>query len=177
MFLVWEAPVKITLRELELHRVEVEKTFASGDLDYHTAEFQQQGPLKVRAMAELLGSEIRVRGHLGTRLRASCDRCLEPVEFAVEHDFDLFYRPMEDIAREEEIKIPDDESEVGFYSGEGIELADIVREQVILSVPMKIVCRTQCRGLCPSCGIDLNRGKCQCFEPKKESPFASLKGE
>jgi uncharacterized protein len=169
--------VLITLQELELHRIEVRKTYAPGELDYHTAEFQQQGPLKVTAVAELLSSEIRIRGHLGTRLRASCDRCLAAVEFPIEQDFDLFYRPMETIAREEEIEVPEEEAEVGFYSGDSIELADVVTEQVILSVPMKIVCRPGCLGLCPVCGADRNKEKCACSQRQKESPFASLKGE
>ncbi|HEV2352170.1 MAG TPA: DUF177 domain-containing protein [Terriglobia bacterium] len=167
----------ITLQELELHRVEVHKTYASGILDYHTAEFQQHGPLKVDAVAELLGSEIRIRGHLGTRLNASCDRCLTTVEFPVEHDFDLYYRPMADIAHEEEVEVPEDQSEVGFYTGEGIDLDDLVVEQVILALPMKIVCRATCQGLCPACGIDRNKVKCRCAEQRKESPFASLQGE
>ena len=167
----------ITLQELELHRVEVHKTYASGDLDYHTAEFQQQSPLKVDAIAELLGSEIRVHGRLGTRLKANCDRCLTAVEFAVERDFDLFYRPMAEIARDEEIEVPEDESEVGFYTGEGIDLRDLVVEQVILALPMKIVCQAMCQGLCPVCGTDRNKEKCKCPELPKESPFASLKGD
>jgi len=169
--------VLITLQELELHRIEVQKTYAPGELDFHTAEFQQQGPLKVSAVAELLSSEIRIRGHLATRLNASCDRCLAPVGIPIEHDFDLFYRPMETIAREEEIEVPEDEAEVGFYSGDSIELADVVTEQVILSVPMKIVCRTGCLGLCPVCGVDRNLEKCRCSPGQKESPFASLRGE
>lgn len=167
----------ITLQELELRRVEVRKTYAGGVLDYHTEEFRQAGPLKVEAVAELLGSEIRIRGHLGTRLSAQCDRCLAPVELPVEHDFDLFYRPMETIAREEEIEVPDDESEVGFYSGEGIEVEDFVTEQVILSLPMKIVCRANCLGLCPICGVDRNKQKCRCSDQRVDSPFASLKGD
>jgi uncharacterized protein len=175
--LICEAPVKITLQELELRRVEVHKTYASGELDYHTAEFQQQGPLKVDAVAELLGSEIRVRGRLATRLKANCDRCLTGVEFPVAHDFDLFYRPMADIAHEEEVAVPEDESEVGFYTDEGIEVDDLVVEQVILALPMKIVCRATCQGLCPVCGGDRNKVKCRCAEQRKESPFASLKGE
>ena len=95
----------------------------------------------------------------------------------VEQDFDLFYRPMESIAREEEIEVSDDESEVCFYSGEGIEVDDFVTEQVILSAPMKIVCRAACLGLCPVCGVDRNLQKCQCSDRRIDSPFASLKGE
>jgi uncharacterized protein len=175
--LIREAPVLITLQELELHRIEVQKTYAPGELDYHTADFEQQGPLKVSAVAELLSSEIRIRGHLATRLKAECDRCLAPVGFPIEHDFDLFYRPMETIARDEEIEVPEEEAEVGFYSDDKIELADLVTEQVILSVPMKIVCRPDCLGLCPVCGVDRNLEKCKCSQRQKESPFASLKGD
>jgi uncharacterized protein len=172
-----EAAVLITLQELELHRVVVSKAYAPGALDYHGAEFQQVGPLQVDALAEVVGSEIRIRGHLGTRLNASCNRCLGPVEIPVEHDFDLFYRPVKTIAREEEIEISEDELEVGFYSGDGIALADVVTEQVILALPMKVVCRPDCLGLCPTCGADRNCEACRCSEPREDSPFASLKGE
>lgn len=166
----------ITLAELELHRIEVSKTYASGALDYRGAEFRQVGPLKVDAAAELAGSEIRIRGQLGTRLIASCDRCLGPVEIPVERDFDLFYRPLQAIAREEEMEVPEDELEVGFFSGDGIEFDDVVTEQVILSVPMKVVCRPECLGICPVCGADRNIEVCGCEPPPTDSPFASLKG-
>jgi uncharacterized protein len=170
--------VRITLQELELHRVVVSKAYAPGALDYQGAEFRQVGPLQVDAVAELVGSEIRIRGHLGTRLKASCDRCLGPVEIPVARDFDLFYRPMKAIAREEEVEIPEDELEVGFFSGDGIALANVVNEQVTLALPMKVVCRPECLGLCPACGADRNRETCQCSPvPQEDSPFASLKGE
>jgi uncharacterized protein len=168
--------VLIALRELELHRIVVSKAYPPGALDYHGAEFRQVAPLQVNAVAELVGSEIRIRGHLGTRLKASCDRCLGPVELAVERDFDLFYRPLRAIACEEEVEIPEDELEVGFYSGDGIALADVVSEQVILSVPMKVICQPDCLGLCPTCGADRNREACRCPAPREDSPFATLKG-
>lgn len=167
--------MRITLEELELHRIVVSKTYATGALDFHGAEFRQVAPLEIAAVAELVGSEIRIRGHLRTRLEAVCDRCLGPVSLPVERDFDLFYRPVQTIAREEEVEIPADELDVGFYSGDGIELADVVTEQVILSVPMKLVCRAECRGLCPTCGINRNVASCRCPPPQEESPFASLK--
>lgn len=167
--------MRITLDELELHRVVVSETYAAGALNFHGAEFRQVAPLKVEAVAELQGGEMRIRGHLGTLLELSCDRCVVAVEIPVEHDFDLFYRPLRSIAREEEIEIPADELDVGFYSGDGIELADMVMEQVILSVPMKVVCRAGCLGLCPVCRANRNVVPCQCVPPQGESPFASLK--
>jgi uncharacterized protein len=160
---------------LELHRIVVSKTYASGTLDYHGTDFRQAAPLKVDAIAELVGSEICIRGRLATRLEACCDRCLGSVVIPIKQEFNLFYRPVSTIAREEEVELPEDELGVGFFSGDGIELADVVTEQVILSVPMKVVCQTDCRGLCPVCGANLNFVKCACRPAKENSPFSSLK--
>ena len=143
-------------------------------LDYQGAEFRQTAPLQLEATVELLGEEIRIRGHLATHLERSCDRCLGAVDVPINSDFDLFYRPLQTIAKEEEIEIPKDEMEIGFYSGDGIELADVATEQVILSVPMKVICRTECQGLCPVCGVNRNVTKCNCAPPRTNSPFASL---
>ena len=166
----------ITHHELELHRIVVSKTYAADEVDYRGADFRQMGPLKVEAVAELAGSEIRIRGHLDGCLETSCDRCLGHVEISVDRDFDLFYRPMAAIAREEEVEIPKVELDVAFYSGEGIPLIDLVAEQVILSRPMKVVCGADCRGLCPACGVNRNLEECDCSsEPRTDSPFAALK--
>ena len=167
----------ITLHELELHRVVVAKTYAPGALDYQGAEFRQIDDLHVNAVAELAGTEIRIRGAVRTRLEATCSRCLESVALPVEREFDLTYRPMSTIARDEEIELPPDELDVGFYEGDGIQLADVMIEQVILTFPMKVICREDCRGLCPTCGADRNRETCQCPEPQVDSPFAALRGQ
>lgn len=169
--------MRITLAELELHRVSASESYVPGALDFHGAEFRQTAPLDIKVNAELLGTEIRIQGDLATRLEANCARCLGPVEIPVTQSFDLFYQPMQAIAKEEEVEIAEDEMEMGFYSGDGIELADIATEQVILSVPMKVICGAECRGLCPACGANWNVISCKCAPPQQESPFASLKKE
>jgi uncharacterized protein len=160
---------------LELHPIVLSQTYAPGSLDFHGADFRQAAPLKVDAVAELSGSEIRIRGRVGTSLEACCDRCLVSVAIPVERDFDLSYRPVSTIARAEEVELPEDELEVGFFSGDGIELTDVVTEQVILSMPMKVVCQADCRGLCPVCGANLNLEKCGCLPTQENSPFSILK--
>jgi uncharacterized protein len=175
--LVDEAAMLITEQELELHRIVVSKVYAPDALDYQGVEFRQAGPLNLEAVAELLGSEIHIRGKLCTRLEACCDRCLVKIEMPIDCAFDLFYRPMATIAVEEEIEIREDELEVGFYPESGIALEDVVMEQVILAFPMKVVCQPNCLGLCPTCGVNRNLEKCQCPAPPSESPFSSLKGE
>lgn len=165
----------ITLQELELHRVTASETYKPGTLDFQGVKFRQAEPLTVNAEAELAGKEIQVHGHISGGLEAACDRCLEQIRMPVELDFDLPYRPMEEIAREEEVEVGEDELEVGFFSGDGVNLADVVREQVLLSLPMKIVCRPDCRGLCPVCGVNRNVKECGCSLQHEDSPFAFLK--
>ena len=169
--------MRITLAELKLHRVTAAESYSRGALDYHGAEFRQTAPLQLSATAELVGAEIRISGHLATHLEAGCDRCLRAVDIPVDCDYDLLYRPIQSIAKEEEVEIPADEMEIGFYSGDGIELADVATEQVILAVPMKVVCGPECRGLCPVCGVNRNLARCDCAPPPQDSPFASLKEE
>jgi DUF177 domain-containing protein len=167
--------VFITLQELELHRVTVSKSYLPGALDFQEVKFRQAGPLVVNAEAELAGNEIRVRGRISGAVEAACDRCLEQTRLPVELEFDLPYRPMEEIAREEEVEVEEDELTVGFFSGDGVNLADLVREQILLSLPMKILCRPDCRGLCPVCGMNRNVEECGCSLQHEDSPFALLK--
>jgi len=166
--------VFIAIEELQLHRISVSKTYPIGALDYHGAEFRQASDLTVNAVADLVGSEVCIRGHLKTQLEACCDRCLGTVSIPVDREFERFYRPIQEICRDEEIEITDDDLDVGFYSGDGISLADVITEQVILSVPMKLVCRPDCKGLCPLCGANLDLGSCRCCEMGHKSPFSSL---
>ena len=165
----------ITLQELELHRVQVSETYLPGTLDFQEVEFRQVAPLVVNAEAELAGKEIRIHGHISGTLEAACDRCLEQAELPVNLDFDLPYRPMEEIAHEEEVEVGEDELKIGFFSGDGVNLSDVVREQVLLAVPMKVVCRPDCRGLCPVCGVNRNVKQCGCSLQHEDSPFAFLK--
>lgn len=167
----------ITRHELDRHRIVVEKAFEPGSLNFEGEEFRQIDSLTVKAIAELTGEDMRIRGALRTRVEAECGRCLKPVLLPIEHNFDLTYRPMATIAREEELELPEDELDIGFYQGEGIALGDVLAEQVILAVPMKVICREDCRGLCPTCGVDRNAAACSCPAPQPASPFAALRGE
>lgn len=152
----------IGVKELEKHPLQFHEEFAPGTVDFRSGEFRQVAPLRVELAAELEGAEIHVVGRLATRLELTCARCLEPVEREMAPRFDLLYRPVATIARDEEIGLRPDDLEVGFFAGQGLFLADVVVEQVYLALPMKVVCREDCRGLCPGCGANLNRERCRC---------------
>jgi uncharacterized protein len=135
--------------------------------------------LRAEVSARLAGNEIHVAGRLAARVETVCARCLEPVTQELAPSFELRYRPVAAISREEEIELSPEEAEVGFYTGEGIFLADILAEQVHLALPMKLLCREDCRGLCAGCGANLNRERCRCdrraVDPRL-APLAALLG-
>jgi uncharacterized protein len=155
----------LSIKEMEVRKVRFDETFEPGEIDFKEEEVRQTGPLRAAGIAELLANtdgEVRIRGSLSVCMKADCDRCLGEAVFPINANLDLFYRPMSYIAREEEVEIDEGEAEIGFYEGEGMELEDILREQVLLLLPMQKVCREDCQGICPICGKDRNETACQC---------------
>ncbi len=168
----------LDVKELAVRKIRIRKSYAPGSMDYHSGEFKQAGPLEVRASAELVEGQIRITGSLQTKIELVCARCLEPVVEEVSRDFDLFYRPMKTIAKEEEVRLKEDDTEIAFFQGEGLFLADVLAEQVLLALPMKVICRGDCRGLCPHCGVNLNSEECRCESHTADprlAPLARLK--
>ena len=168
----------LDVKELALHKLRLHQSYAPGAVDYHTHDFRQIDPLEVRATAEMVDSQIRISGELHTRVEMACARCLEPVVEEVTRGFDLYYRPMQSISREEEVRLKLDDTEIAFFEGDGLFLMDVLTEQVLLAIPMKIICRGDCKGLCPHCGANLNSDACRCESHSGDprmAPLARLK--
>jgi uncharacterized protein len=165
----------LDVKELAVRKLSLRKSYAPGAIDYHTSEIKQVEPLSVTATAELYdGSQIRITGELETKLELACARCLEPVTEEVHRSFDLFYSPLPKIAKPEEERLKDDDADVGFYKGDGLFLTDVLTEQVLLAVPMKAICRSDCRGLCVACGANLNHEECRCETHSTDARLAPL---
>ncbi|HXE63440.1 MAG TPA: DUF177 domain-containing protein [Bryobacteraceae bacterium] len=116
-------------------------------------------------MAELLphsGEEVRVHGRVDTTLETECDRCLGRAAFPVKASFDLFYKPVDPERVAEEVAIDEGEAEMGFYELPGLVLEDILREQLLLQLPMQRVCSEACKGICPVCRVNRNEVSCGC---------------
>jgi len=174
----------IAIEELELHPVDFREEFPAGVIDLG-AEVRQRSPLRSEGHADLVEEhhgkrkvvqDIRLKGKLDTSLELPCARCLEPVVHPVERSYDLLYRPLGTDAGHEELSITDAEAEIGYYQGEGVLLEDVLREQVLLAVPLKAVCREDCKGLCPHCGKNLNESQCSCEDLLEDPRWSALKG-
>jgi len=173
----------IEIHELERHPVDFDENFLPGTIDLGT-ELSQCGQLHASGRAQLveehhskhkLIKDIRLNGELSTRVEVACARCLEPVVQDVRRQFDLLYRPLGADAGREETPVSGTESEISYYEGQGLLLEDVLREQLLLAVPLKAICRQDCVGLCPQCGTNLNVAKCSCAEPPEDPRWSALK--
>jgi uncharacterized protein len=162
--------VLITPLQLEKEPLLFDEAIPAGTLDY-APDVTQIGPLPVTGRADLI---VEHRGHReqveDIRLRAAyhgdfevlCARCVEPVRSPLAGNFDLLFRPQAADADPGERSITPDETEIGYYEESGLSLEDVVREQVLLSLPSRTLCKEDCKGLCPRCGQNLNLEPCTC---------------
>ncbi len=129
------------------------------------------GPLHVDLTARGVGEGVFLRGTVRGKLRLPCRRCLAETEHELDEAVDFLF---DEIRADEE-----EEMEGEVYPlperGDELDLADAVREQVLLRVPQYVLCREECRGLCPRCGADLNDAPCGCGPEEEDSPWVALK--
>jgi uncharacterized protein len=161
----------IKIKDLELRKLEFDETFMPGDIDLGE-DTQQKDPLRSAGRAELVREnrgarkvvdDIRVVGSFSTTIELRCARCLEPVNNPVAEAFDLLYRPQgADAAVGDDASLGKAETEIGYYRGEGLLLEDVLKEQILLALPVKQVCSASCKGLCAHCGRNLNMERCDC---------------
>jgi uncharacterized protein len=168
----------LSVKEMELRKVRFDETLEAGQIDFAGEDLVQTSPLHAVGLGELLAhsdGELRIQGRYTVEMAAQCDRCLGQARFPLDATFDLFYKPTSAIAREEEVEIDDGEAEIGFYEGSGIELEDILREQVLLALPMQRVCSDDCKGICPACGKNRNETKCDCRTETTDDRWGALR--
>jgi len=173
----------LDIKELEVHPLDFEEQLPPGAIDLGN-EVRQPSPLKTSGHAEVVEEhhgkhqiikDIRLRGRLSTQLELQCARCLESVPQDIKRDFELLFRPLGADAGRDELSVTDAEAEIGYYEGAGLLLEDVLREQVLLALPLKTTCRPDCRGLCPQCGKNLNQEQCSCSNQVEDPRWAALK--
>jgi uncharacterized protein len=168
----------LSIKEMEVRNLAFAETWEPHGFDFQDPGVIQKAPLTAEGTAELLphtGGEVRVRGRVRTELETECDRCLGRAAFPIDASFDLFYRPLESEPKVEEVAIDEGEAEMGFYELPGLELEDILREQVLLQLPMQRVCSEACKGICPACGANRNETTCTCQPHLGDDRWMALK--
>ncbi len=123
----------------------------------------------VEATLEKTSRQLYVRVTFSTGGHFTCDRCLEEFEREVSSSFGIVY-----VADGESAGSGDDEVQVISADTNMIDIGEDVRQFAILALPQKILCREDCAGLCPTCGVNLNRDKCNCQDDQGDPRWSAL---
>jgi uncharacterized protein len=150
-------------------------TYAEGELSLDEGRARLAGETRVEGRASRKGDVIRLAGRISANVEVSCDRCLQAVRTPTEVEFEESFTPPEEASRPDtERELQRDDLHVSFYEGDAIDLGDLVREQLLLALPGRFVCREDCKGLCPTCGADLNAERCDCAQEETDPRWAAL---
>jgi uncharacterized protein len=120
------------------------------------------------------GHEVRLQGTITARAEVDCDRCLKALSVPVLTDFDVTYVPAADYYDAASAELQEEDLGLSVFDGEAIDLDELVREQVLLAMPPRMLCAEECRGLCPVCGADKNREECACEVREIDPRWAGL---
>ncbi len=147
--------LRIDLRVLEQGPVEVAGSLAPDDPLWAGLDFELTKPVRVSGQVASAGDGRYLwRGAVSTEVRGQCRRCLAPVDVAVDAPVGVLFTD-DELADDPSARVIDARATV-------LDLSEAVREEMILAVPEYVLCREDCRGLCPGCGQDLNAGSCGC---------------
>ena len=166
--------MRIELENLEGGKGHFAHVYQPEELNPIDERIRLTEPANVCGQVRLSGNQVFVTGHVETRVQVECDRCLQPVELLVSADFALDYIPGSDYESSEAAELTEAELSVAVFDGEAIDVDEIVKEQIVLAVPTRVLCREDCKGLCPKCGADLNTADCTC-EPEVDSRWEALR--
>jgi uncharacterized protein len=176
--------MEFKVSELEREPVEFDLQLPPGAVDFGE-EAEQAGPLATAGRAEVIHehrgpkeivADIRLKGQFSGTFSVPCARCVEPVEIPLAAEFDLIFRPVGADSEAPERSITAPETEIGYYQEDSLALEDVLREQVLLSLPVRTLCKPDCMGLCPRCGANRNSQPCQCDVGPSDPRWEALAG-
>jgi uncharacterized protein len=176
--------MEFIVSELEREPIAFDLELAPGSVDFGELA-KQEGQLGASGLAEVLHerrgpkdivADIRLRGRFAGRFEVPCARCVEAVEIPLEAEFDLIYRPAEADSEAPERSLTAPETEIGYYQKDSLSLEDVLREQVLLSLPARTLCKPDCKGLCPRCGENRNQQECSCENGPNDLRWDALAG-
>jgi uncharacterized protein len=171
--------LRIDVKQIPPEGLDLAEDLKPGEIHVQEKEeFVLEEGGSLRCHVELRDEDtVHVSGKLVARLGLGCGRCLEPFALPVDQQLQVFLLPhREDQGEEDEVELSERDMVVAYYREQHIDLGELIREQLYLAVPLKRLCREDCKGLCPSCGINRNREGCGCPAVSGDLRLASLGG-
>jgi uncharacterized protein len=152
------------------------RTFQPEEVEQPGDAYRVVAPVRLEFELHKDKERFRLVGSAVTELELPCSRCLEPFRLPVNAAFDLRYHPASAMSQDEEREVEEDDLDTSYYRDDQIDLNELLREQFYLALPMKPLCREDCKGLCAVCGTNLNTGTCSCNTEWADPRLAPLRG-
>ena len=150
-------------------------SYAPGEVELEDEGSRLVAPAEVSGEASLKGEEVRVRGEIKTEVELLCDRCAAPERAPLAVEFDTSFIPQEvEAVKAENVELAAEDLLLSSYEGDAVDLDELVREQILLALPSRPLCREDCKGLCMKCGANLNTGTCSCVQGEVDPRWAAL---
>lgn len=173
----------LDLSHIRQAETEIRRQFAPEDFAGREHAFRvvspadgAQGPtVELAVTVHKDDDRFRLVGTVSAALELVCSRCLEPFAVPVHAAFDLRYLPQSQNTGDDEEEVEEDDLTSSFYRDDAIDLRQLIEEQFYLALPMKPLCRPDCQGLCPQCGVNRNLETCDCQARWEDPRMAGLK--
>ena len=167
--------MRIEVENLTAAATPFEHTYRPEEMDLDEEGARVVGEAAVRGGATRKGQQVRLRGEIKTEVELLCDRCAAPERRALAVEFDTSFIPLEvEAVKAENVELQAEDLLLSAYEGDAVDLDELVREQILLALPTRHLCREDCKGLCQKCGADLNAGDCSCGRGEVDPRWAAL---
>ena len=167
--------VRIELDSLEGSSGGFGRAYREGEFEFNDERVRLLDPPEISGRLARKGNRVFLTGRVVARVEVDCDRCLKSIEVPVRTEFSLQYVTSADYAAIQAAELDETDLALSVFDGEGFEIDEIVREQILLAVPTRALCREDCMGFCPVCGADRNLKNCDCHSEEIDPRWASLK--
>ena len=144
-------------------------------LDLDTEGVHLAGDIEVVGEVSKNAAKTDVRGSIKAPLEIDCTRCLAPVKSELDIAFQVDYVGKEMFPEGKETHLESADLDTDVIEGSELDLNQVAREQIVLNLPEQVLCREDCKGICATCGKDLNEGDCRCGEDDIDPRWAALK--
>ena len=167
--------MRIELASLESGKGAFAHAYAPGELVLEDDRVRLVVAPTVAGQIRQDGRRVHVKGRVDARVQVECDRCLKPVGIPVNSRFKLEYVTAKDYQAQQAVELTEEDLDLSVFDGEGIDIDELVTEELLLAVPDQVLCNDNCKGICPVCGVDRNSVNCECQIAEVDPRWAGLK--
>ncbi len=143
------------------------------NLDIETAKLKNAVEIEGKLTKRIVQTDVK--GEIFAQVETECSRCLQSADLELKFPFEAAFVTAENYTQAKESELKEDDLDVSIFNGDKIDVAELVREQILLNLPEQAFCREDCRGLCEKCGANQNLIDCKCEEKEIDPRWQGLR--